>query len=87
MKKRRTKFNNPSMEDLIEGQKHTTPEQQEIELYNNFMVNKILNLNNIYLLSVINKQMEMEQISQERQLVMMKSQIATMKRESAKQVE
>lgn len=87
MRRRRTTFNETSIKDFVDGLKHITPEQQEADLYNSFLVNKILNLNNIYLLTVINKQMEMEQLSQERQLTMLKNQIQTMKKETKLQVD
>lgn len=87
MRRRRTTFNQASIKDIVDGVKMITPEQQETELFNSFLVNKILNLNNIYLLTVINKQMEMEQLSQERQLTMLKNQIQTMKKETKNQVD
>lgn len=62
-------------------------ENTEPELYNNFMINQIMNLSIIYLMTVINKYMEMEDLTLERQLAMFKKHIQTMKHETHERLE
>lgn len=62
-------------------------EKEDSDYYNDYLVNQLLNLSSLYLLSVINKHMEMQKLSQERQMALFKHNIQIMKTESYQRLE